>query len=131
MRLRSQSSRQQLAAGVVEDKTHAATGGGRARPAERPSRIQIEAERILVFEHLKTVGTRVLRRGHDDKNGGGMPAGQAFGSPRHTTNSPSSRMGSSTYWDRSIAGGEWLAAISASHSALPATHVGGRWSSRG
>ena len=78
-RLRAQSSRQQLAAGVVEHEARAALVVDERERPNGPRRIQIEAERVLVFEHLKTLGARVLRPRHDDKNGGGMPAGRCSG----------------------------------------------------
>jgi hypothetical protein len=51
-RLRTLSSRQQLAARIVENEACAALEVDERDGPNGPRRIQIEAERALVFEHL-------------------------------------------------------------------------------
>ena len=80
-RLPAQSSRQQLAAGIVENEACAALEADECFGQNGPCRIQIEAERVLVFEHLQGLEARMLRLRHDDENGGGMPAGSRSAAP--------------------------------------------------
>ena len=46
-----------------------------------PRRVQISAQRVLVFEHLIAREVWVLSPRHDDENGGGFPAGRGPVSP--------------------------------------------------
>ena len=78
-RRRSQSLRQQLAAGIVEDQARAPLMLEERAGPDGPRRIQIGAQGVLVFEHLHALGARMLRPGHDDENGGGFPAGGWLG----------------------------------------------------
>ena len=67
-----QRSRQQLAAGILEHEAGAALVLDEGEGPNRPRRIQIGAQRVLVFEHLHALGARMLRARHNDQHRGGL-----------------------------------------------------------